>query len=335
MWGDPTPLLKKLWGTVERGFTGALKPWQVRRVGQAETDVHAYHTIAIAQAEKYADEIRAGKLELRGNTLVGLPNATDGDALPTGTVEQRFARFTMETQALSNANNLSSVLAIASQQASERTSEPSPDPVDGDWYLRWQRLAQEASNADLREIWARILVSEVEKPSAFSHRTLIVLSQLSREEVLLIQRLAPFIGVGSPGWVFKDASLLAQHGLKYTQLLALEAMGVLQNVTGFGGVQQTYGPGQPPNRLNVISYRDFALLLNWPEGNDEIVRFDIFPVTQAGVELRRLTDVSTNREAVFNLGRLLSKKVSAKWAEISRSGRHLNFEPLPAETPES
>ena len=60
-------LLIKLWDTLaEKGIGGLLKPWQIKREAKAQLEARRLEIVALADAEREADNIRAGRLKLAG-----------------------------------------------------------------------------------------------------------------------------------------------------------------------------------------------------------------------------------------------------------------------------
>lgn len=73
-------------------------------------------------------------------------------------------------------------------------SPPSPGssgPPD-DWMDRFERLAEDAGNADLQFLFGRILAGEVRKPGSIGVSTLHMASMLDAETASLINRVLPY-----------------------------------------------------------------------------------------------------------------------------------------------
>ena len=71
-------LLIKLWETLaEKGVGGLLKPWQIKREALAQTQARQTELVALADAEREAEEIRSGRLKLsESRYAVALPQPT-------------------------------------------------------------------------------------------------------------------------------------------------------------------------------------------------------------------------------------------------------------------
>jgi hypothetical protein len=73
-------LVVKLWETVaEKGIGSLLAPWQVKREGRARSEVRRDELLMLAQAEKDAADVRAGRKQLRKDGTLMLASTTDPD----------------------------------------------------------------------------------------------------------------------------------------------------------------------------------------------------------------------------------------------------------------
>lgn len=116
--------------------------------------------------------------------------------------------------------------------------EVSDEPVDPDWASRWDEWAGKVSNPNLKRYWARVLAGEIKRPGSFSFHTLDLLSRLSQEEAMVVDRAAKlrisyfrvddFIFCGNQ-W---GDTLLNRFGLPYEDLLALSDLGITNSTEG-------------------------------------------------------------------------------------------------------
>ncbi|HEY6367188.1 MAG TPA: hypothetical protein VI585_20595 [Candidatus Binatia bacterium] len=55
-------LVIRLWETIaEKGVASLVRPWQIRREGRAQIDIRRAEVVALAQAERDAEDIRSGR----------------------------------------------------------------------------------------------------------------------------------------------------------------------------------------------------------------------------------------------------------------------------------
>ena len=114
---------------------------------------------------------------------------------------------------------------------------PDVEP-DMAWTAAFSSGAQNISDEEMQQTWARVLAGEVERPGSTSIRTLSILRELNQEVALLFKRLCSLavslrvrdqwldqrvISVdGDPG-----NNALAKYGLGYSNLLVLKEYGLI------------------------------------------------------------------------------------------------------------
>jgi Protein of unknown function (DUF2806) len=234
-------LIIKLWETlVDKGVGGLLKPWQIRRVGQAEIDRKYSETLMLAQAEKQADAIRRGELTSVPNyRWLGHLSGSESDTSPASGSEIKVLE---DPATVASRNKLGDAVreevAIAkavlyAEDALKGDHSPPPNTtVDDDWLLRWREYAARVSADNLQQLWGKVLAGEVKSPGLYSMRTLEVLKNLSQEEARKIERLFPLIveGVLYRG----DEALLQILGFSLFKQMEMEDIGILSGVAAHG-----------------------------------------------------------------------------------------------------
>ena len=88
--------------------------------------------------------------------------------------------------------NVSEIVSKAQQQF-EIGEKVSSEPVDNDWMTRFLGIAEDVSDNEMQELWARVLAGEVKHPHSYSLRTLEVLRNISKEEAGLIAKVSAFV----------------------------------------------------------------------------------------------------------------------------------------------
>jgi hypothetical protein len=198
------PVLKLI-DTVAVGVGGLAKPWQIRRVAQAEAD---------AQTFKAMGETRAARIRAEGDAEIAALRA------------RMAAR--LESQELRRQQNIE---AITMKAASQLPPVVSSGPVDGDWTAQFLARAQDVGNEEMQKLWAQILAGEVARPGTYSLRTLRVLHVMRQSEAMLFRRLCDLL------WLTEDESVfvypspprdtLEQVGMPDISLRCLESLGLL------------------------------------------------------------------------------------------------------------
>jgi len=86
-------------------------------------------------------------------------------------------------------NNVDEVVAKSVKHIKE---DAKPEEVDIDWINDFFDKCKLISNNDIQTIWAKILSGEVNEPGAFSKRTLVVLSNLDKNDIELFDNMCKF-----------------------------------------------------------------------------------------------------------------------------------------------
>ncbi len=134
-----------------RSATGVLyEPTRIRRRAKAESDALVLRTKAEIEAAELAQRAaaRLSYLELRRQ------------------------------------ENIDSITESAIGLLPEDVSE---EETDDDWMVHFFRLAQDVSDEQIQQLWAKILANEVATSGSFSLRTLQVLQTLSRDDARLFE----------------------------------------------------------------------------------------------------------------------------------------------------
>lgn len=81
-------------------------------------------------------------------------------------------------------------------------SEVNKQPVSKDWTNFFFNSCQDVSDADLQNLWAKILATEVEQPGSTPKRTLEFLKTLDKHEAELFEKLLSVSLQDEHGWYF-------------------------------------------------------------------------------------------------------------------------------------
>lgn len=82
------------------------------------------------------------------------------------------------------------------QQHFVEGEQVSDEPVNSDWINRFFTIVEDVSDAEMQQLWARILAGEVKKPKSYSLRTLEVLRNMSKEEAEQITKASQYVLYG-------------------------------------------------------------------------------------------------------------------------------------------
>lgn len=230
-------LLMRLWDTmIDKGISGLLDPWQTRRKNRAKIDGMRQEELALAQAQRDAGDIRAGRkmLDSQGQLIdvlpqgSSLPGSIDSDQTVVAIAERN--RITREIRA---DVNTSKALLIAEDVLRDDPQAPPERMVDDDWIFRWRDAASMVSSQELQELWGRALAGEIKSPGSCSLRTLEFLRNLSHGEALQIANLAPF--VVDDDLIVREPDteeVLESEGITSGILLDLQTLGIVKGIEG-------------------------------------------------------------------------------------------------------
>jgi len=98
----------------------------------------------------------------------------------------------IENKRLSESNNMLRCINVAAQSLMDDVREPQDD-ISIDFFNRWRSEASLIGTEEASLMWGKILAEEIIKPSSISLRSLDVLKNLSKDEILLFISLCPYI----------------------------------------------------------------------------------------------------------------------------------------------
>lgn len=148
------------------------------------------------------------------------------------------------------------------QSTSDGQTSSASLEVDGDWLNVFEKYAEYASTERMQALWARILAGEIRNPKTFSLKTLRFVSELDQETARLFEKYLPLL--------CNYTSLPKPQPLQspeLTELLHLEAVGLLTGVTGDLGLKL-----QCVNGLAAI-YTQGQLLVITPKSGQHTFQF--------------------------------------------------------------
>ena len=225
----------KLWKHIsEHVIPYLIGPEGIEKRGKARADVRAYEILAIAQAEKDAEDIRQGRAHMDSSRRLvrkpppqgtmfyrSLPNSPPG---APSTID--VVRMTADIRDLQQYINFAQAISLALDEAEKIPDEcVTDDPVDPDWFAAWREGAERVSNEEMRIFWARILAEETKQPNSYSLHTVEALRRLSRSDAKLIEQVAPLVVDNEIPRLEETFDLV-----NTTNLLEISEMGILTGV---------------------------------------------------------------------------------------------------------
>ncbi len=337
-------LVIKLWETLaEKGVGSLLSPWQAGRDGRARIEVRRQEILILAQAEKDAADIRAGKKQLRADGTLLLsdfqqttthdgveriePTLVVSDAIEYGT------RAAANAAARSEINASKAILFAEEQLANDMQSPPTRD-IDEDWLFMWREYAGKVSTEDLQRLWGSVLAGEIKAPGRYSIRTLEVLKTLSKPEAEMISRLASY--VIAERVTRSQSAYLDSKGLNFSTLLELQELGVISGVEAIG-VNSTFKSVVEEKFVKAFISHNKALIVEHDDPT-RTLKFEVYILTTVGRQIIGLGSFDPDIEYMRLIGKEFVKLgfsvKLADWRMVSETeGQYLNSQEIVADEP--
>ena len=326
-------LVIRLWDTVEKTIGGLLRPWQIRRVGQAQISVRRTEQLALAQLEQDIKEIQSGHKVLTDDwRLVEAESFPATNSTPKELDLASLVSAAQKNQVIREIRseiNIGKVLLNAEAELQNDSQEPPERCVEEDWLFRWRDSASQVSSEELQVLWGRVLAGEVKSPGTFSFRTLEFLRSLSTKEAEWITKLAPFVVEGD--FVFKGCkSLLESEGI---------TLGLLLNLCDLGIVDSNLRSLQKPMQsatsskfeLGLVAYAQVLIITH--EDPNKKITLKVYRLTSLGKEVLKLGAFKPNEPYIRELGQAIRdqgfKVKLARYQQVTENeGRYFDAEEL-------
>ena len=301
-------LLIKLWESLaDKGVASLLKPWQIRREGRANVDLRRYELLALAGAEREAEEKRSGRRQLENARFV-LSLTENADVETPEVVRDEvplleLANRSAVADAMRKEVNVAKAVLHAEEELRNDQSPPPTQKLDDDWLYRWRDYAGSVSSDELQAIWGRILAGELKSPGLYSYRLLDFVRNLTKDEAEMIERLAPFVFVDI---VVRDHdAILEDAGVNFGMLLQLQGLGILSGVEALGmSISISSNSKERYNRVLLCHGRGLLI-----EHDDVNKKFDLgcYIVTNLGMQVIKLGKFVPNEIYLTAVGRGIKK----------------------------
>jgi hypothetical protein len=246
--------LKKLIDSISKGIGRAYKPTGIVREAKAQAEANLI--LARAKAEEQDIAFRAA---------------------------ERLVFLGMRRQ-----KNIDAITESAPKYLPKSVDEK---PVSEDWMIQFFQQAQDISETEMQQLWAKILAGEVSKPGTFSRRTLERVRTLSRDEAELFAKICRTMWGWKENYRFRINEEIAnkfdeQLGINVYTLNHLKNIGLLSPKDIWYEIEEmdSFAAG----------YFSEDFILSWPSGKplksdvpfSAIPRpFSITPLTDVGMEL--------------------------------------------------
>jgi hypothetical protein len=242
-----TTLIEK----ISAAIGGLYKPFQIKRVAQAEAD---------ADKIRAAAHIEISELEHRA-------------------MSRLFAE---------EAKKQHNIEAITLKALPYIRPESRPESIEDDWITNFFDKCRLISDEQMQSLWARIIAGEANSPGKFSKRTVNIVGSLDKLDATLFSQLCAFVFdiSGPTPLIFDfDHKIYTDVGINFSAVTHLESAGVI-HLSGIGDYLRT-AVGQK----GFVYYFGSPVWIEFPQeqqgGNQLHVGHVLF--TKAGEELAPLS----------------------------------------------
>ena len=275
----------KLIEAVSKAIGKAYEPRYKRKMA----DANAY------ELEKVSDEIRKNAdLPIKYTSTEGYAiDISDYEALAERTGKR------LAYQELARQNNIETIIDGAYESIQDE-SEMNDTEVSREWMYRFIDGAGDIGTEELQMIWSKVLAGEVLEPSSFSLRTLACLKNLSAEEANLFNKICEI--VVDRQIIINDKTFLDNHGITYADILKLDEAGLINSssILSYSIDIQS--------RRTLLDFGSYILIGETDEPSN--LRFEIYPLKEAGRELSVIVDRTPDLEIIKEISRIISQKNS-------------------------
>lgn len=164
--------------------------------------------------------------------------------------------------------------------------------VDSGWFLNFLDKCKTVSDADVQDLWSRILARESDIPGSFSQLTVNSLENFGKRDAEWFISLCGFIcDVNSEHVPLIDPinhAIYTQNGINSEALKHLCTLNVIESIAFLGGSRGTTRPQEPrlnPGESISISYFDKKLEYINAGNNDDQLSLGSIALTSIGKEL--------------------------------------------------
>lgn len=203
---------------VAEGVGGFFKPYQIRRIAQAEADADQIKALA---------EIETSELRKRA-----------------------LQRFIAE-----EARKQDNIEAITSKALPDVADDADPGKVEDDWITNFFDKCRLISDEEMQNLWAKVLAGEANAAGTYSKRTVDYLGSLDKDDARLFGSLCGFgvyAGHLMPLVYDLDAPIYETRGISFSSLRHLDDIGLLRfeplsglQISGIAKAVLVYYYGEP------------------------------------------------------------------------------------------
>ncbi len=243
---------------------GIFKPWQIRRVAQAEGEAERIRAVA---------QIEVTRLQRRA-----------------------LQRFLAE-----EAKKQSNIESITAKALPEIADSAKPQDVEDDWITNFFDKCRLISDEEMQILWSKVLAGEANLPGTYSKRTVDFLGSLDKYDATLFRSLCGFSWAvqGLVPLIYSEsADIYKEQGIDFEKLKHLDTIGLLSLE-----IPEGYRLTELPKRF-TINYFGKTLIIEFNKDSDNEFNAGLALFSKVGLELAPICDAKPVKgfyDYVFNL----------------------------------
>lgn len=235
------------------------------------------------------------------------------EAIAKANAQRAIIEYETETELIKRTKERLFNQEINRQQNIEEITEKSIDflpetvsdkPLDSDWRTRFFNKAQDISETETQEIWAKILAGEISNPGKISLRTLEVLSNLNKNEAEIFEKASSLATTFDHVLKLYEGGL-DNYGLNFNNLLILKDAGLIHTSENLAKIYSKINIPNSSILVVFIGKEVYQLLPKSGKLKDKLTLPQI-AFTNAGKELCTVLNVKPNETYLTELKQHIS-----------------------------
>lgn len=283
---------EKLIDAISQAIGTAYEPRHIKKMAEAR----AFEITAISEAIRNSVDLPISY----NNGEIAL-NSADVDAFVRRTAQR------IGFQELLRQNNLDSVFDNAYSILEGETAEESESDkhIENDWMLRFINCAQDVTDEEMQLLWSKVLAGEIKHPKSYSLRTLETLRNLSKEEATTFQKLCHIAIQITDEAIFipRYQEFIKENGVSYAELFLMADCGLIN----YGESMVLTQPVEK-DESGITICGAFVLLVSSKNEENGNITICQYPLTEAGKELYKLSEITTSENTFLSFAELVKKK---------------------------
>lgn len=265
---------------ISEAVGGIAKPWQIKRIANAEAKADLIRTQA---------QIEISEIEQRALL--------------------RMVRE--EGQKQENIENITSKAIPHLNEASK------PENIEKDWLTYFFDKSRLVSDDEMQSLWANILAGQANNPGKFSKKTVDLVGSLDKRDANLFTKLCTFtwmLGGLTPIILHDDADPYKKEGIVFSTLSHLDSLGLITYLQSEIG---SYERQNIPKYFTFFYYGK-PVIVEFPLDNNNVDVGKVL-LTQAGEQLAEICGALPSEDffnyildSWYQKGLILSMPISAK-----------------------